>query len=82
MIAILGTEELTYYDHTIVDRARKIERFLSQPFFVAEVFTRIQGKYVKLYKTVEGFKQIVKGKCDKIPEGSFYMKGSMSDVIN
>ena len=82
VIAILGIEELTDYDHTIVDRARKIERFLSQPFFVAEVFTRIQGKYVKLYKTVEGFKQIVKGKCDKIPEGSFYMKGSMSDVIN
>ena len=49
---------------------------VSHPLFVVEVFTRIQGKYVKLYKTVEGFKQIVKGKCDKIPEGSFYMKGT------
>ena len=81
VIAILGVEELTDYDRTIVDRARKIERFLSQPFFVAEVFTRIQGRYVNLTKAVSGFKKIVEGDCDSFSGGSFYMKGDLSDVL-
>ena len=79
IIAILGIEELTDQDKTLVDRARKIERFLSQPFFVAEVFTRIPGRYVSLEDTVAGFRMILSGKCDNTPEGRFYMKGSMCD---
>ena len=77
VIAILGLDELTDEDRTVVNRARKIERFLSQPFFVAEVFTRIPGHYVTLVATVGGFKRIVLGECDSIPEGLFYLKGSM-----
>jgi F-type H+-transporting ATPase subunit beta len=77
VIAILGIEELTDYDRTIVERARKIERFLSQPFFVAEVFTRINGKYVSLDDTVAGFYNISIGKYDTVSEGDFYMKGSL-----
>jgi F-type H+-transporting ATPase subunit beta len=80
VIAILGLEELSDSDRLVVDRARKVERFLSQPFFVAEVFTRIQGRYVPLDSTVEGFSQIVSGDFDSVPEGLFYLKGSVSDV--
>jgi F-type H+-transporting ATPase subunit beta len=82
VIAILGLDELTDEDRTVVDRARKIERFLSQPFFVAEVFTRISGRYVSMDSTVSGFKQIITGECDTLSEGQFYLKGSMEDVIN
>jgi len=81
VIAILGLEELSDSDRLVVDRARKVERFLSQPFFVAEVFTRIQGRYVSLSETVAGFYQIVNGDLDSIPEGLFYLKGSLKDVL-
>ena len=74
VIAILGLEELSDQDRVIVDRARKIERFLSQPFFVAEVFTRIQGRYVCLDRTIEGFSQIVSGQLDICSEGAFSMR--------
>jgi F-type H+-transporting ATPase subunit beta len=82
LIAILGLEELSYQDRIVVDRARKIERFLSQPFFVAEVFTRIQGRYVSLDDTVIGFAQIVTGELDAQSEGAFYLVGAISDVVN
>jgi len=81
VIAILGLEELSDADRTIVDRARKVERFLSQPFFVAEVFTRIQGRYVSLADTVSGFSQIVNGELDVYSEGAFYLKGGICDVV-
>merc|ERR1719293_509792 len=80
VIAILGLDELTDEDRTVVNRARKIERFLSQPFFVAEVFTRISGRYVTLAATVAGFEKIISGECDTLAEGLFYLKGAMSDV--
>jgi F-type H+-transporting ATPase subunit beta len=82
VIAILGLEELSDQDRLVVDRARKVERFLSQPFFVAEVFTRIQGRYVSLADTVAGFSQIITGDLDIYSEGAFYLKGSVSDIIN
>ena len=78
MIAILGLEELSNQDRTIVDRARKVERYLSQPFFVAEIFTRIQGKYVSLAETIDGFGMIVEGQLDTWPEGDFYLIGKIS----
>merc|ERR1719437_328770 len=81
VIAILGLEELSDSDRLIVDRARKVERFLSQPFFVAEVSTRIQGRYVSLDSTVTGFCQIVSGEFDACSEGAFYLKGSISEVV-
>ena len=81
VIAILGLEELSDADRTIVDRARKVERFLSQPFFVAEVFTRIQGRYVSLADTVSGFTQIITGDLDVYSEGAFYLKGGICDVV-
>lgn len=81
VIAILGLEELSDQDRLTVDRARKVERFLSQPFFVAEVFTRIQGRYVPLDLTVQGFSQIISGEFDLIAEGLFYLKGSSQDII-
>jgi F-type H+-transporting ATPase subunit beta len=81
VIAILGLDELTDEDRTVVNRARKIERFLSQPFFVAEVFTRISGRYVTLAATVAGFEKIISGECDSISEGSFYLKGSIVETI-
>mmetsp|Transcript_69745 Transcript_69745/g.175665 ORF Transcript_69745/g.175665 Transcript_69745/m.175665 type:complete len:757 (-) Transcript_69745:15-2285(-) len=81
VIAILGLEELSDLDRLVVDRARKVERFLSQPFFVAEVFTRIQGRYVPLESTVSGFSQIVSGEFDSVAEGLFYLKGSSSEII-
>jgi len=77
VIAILGLEELSNQDRVVVNRARKIERFLSQPFFVAEIFTRIQGRYVCLNDTIIGFSQIVQGEFDKMSEGGFYLKGSL-----
>ncbi len=81
IIAILGIEELSDEDKKIVDRARKIQRFLSQPFFVAENFTGIKGKFVKLQDTVRGFGEILAGKYDDLPEENFYMKGGIEDVI-
>jgi F-type H+-transporting ATPase subunit beta len=80
IIAIMGIEELSETDRTIVARARKIQRFLSQPFFVAEVFSSIPGKYVKLADTVRSFKEILDGKHDDKPEDAFYMKGGIDEV--
>lgn len=81
IIAILGMDELSDDDKLIVSRARKIQKFLSQPFFVAEVFTGTPGKYVKLKDTIEGFKGIVEGKYDNIPEQAFYMVGNIEEVL-
>src|SRR5207244_12486842 len=78
---ILGIDELSDEDKQTVQRARKIERFLSQPFFVAEAFTGQPGKYVKVEDTIRGFKEIVEGKHDDIPERAFYMKGTIEEVI-
>jgi F-type H+-transporting ATPase subunit beta len=80
LIAILGLEELSYQDRIVVDRARKIERFLSQPFFVAEVFTRMEGRYVSLDDTIMGFTQIVTGELDAQSEGAFYLIGAISGM--
>lgn len=82
VIAILGLEELSNQDRVVVSRARKIERFLSQPFFVAEIFTRIQGSYVSLNDTIIGFSQIVTGELDILTEGGFYLKGTICDITN
>jgi F-type H+-transporting ATPase subunit beta len=81
IIAILGMDELSEDDKITVSRARKIQRFLSQPFFVAEAFTGSPGKYVKLEDTVKGFKMIVDGKLDDLPEQAFYMKGGIDEVV-
>ncbi len=81
IIAILGMDELSDDDKLIVRRARKIERFLSQPFFVAEVFTGQAGKYVSLRDTIRGFKGIIQGDYDHLPEQAFYMVGSIEEVI-
>lgn len=81
IIAILGMDELTEEDKLIVQRARKIQRFLSQPFFVAEAFTGTSGKYVKLKDTIAGFKELVEGKLDHIPEQAFYMVGTVDEVL-
>ena len=80
IIAILGMDELSEEDKLTVFRARKIQRFLSQPFHVAEVFTGTAGKYVSVEDTVKGFAEILDGKIDDVPEGNFYMKGSLSEV--
>jgi len=80
IIAILGMEELSEEDKQLVGRARKIQRFLSQPFFVAEQFTGSPGKYVKLADTVKSFKEILDGKHDDKSENAFYMKGDISEV--
>jgi len=80
IIAILGVEELSDEDKLTVSRARKIQKFLSQPFFVAEQFTGTQGKYVKLVDTIRGFKEILEGHHDDKPEQAFYMKGSIEEV--
>ncbi|MCR3754596.1 MAG: ATP synthase F1 complex subunit beta [Candidatus Westeberhardia cardiocondylae] len=82
IIAILGMDELSENDKLIVFRARKIQRFLSQPFFVSEVFTSVPGKYVSLKDTLHGFKCIVEGHCDHIPENFFYMVGTIEEVYN
>jgi F-type H+-transporting ATPase subunit beta len=81
IIAILGIDELSEDDKIIVARARKIQRFLSQPFFVAEVFTGAPGRYVPLNETIRGFKELVEGKYDDIPEQAFYMVGTMDEAI-
>ena len=81
IIAILGMDELSEEDKVIVDRARKIERFLSQPFFVAEVFTGSPGKYVSLEENIAGFKGILEGKYDDLPENAFYMVGNIDEAI-
>ncbi|RVZ63277.1 F0F1 ATP synthase subunit beta [Helicobacter pylori] len=81
IIAILGLDELSEEDKKTVERARKIEKFLSQPFFVAEVFTGSPGKYVTLQETLEGFRGILEGKYDHIPENAFYMVGSIQEVL-
>jgi F-type H+-transporting ATPase subunit beta len=81
IIAILGMDELSEEDKATVERARKIEKFLSQPFFVAEVFTGSPGKYVSLEDTIAGFKGILEGKYDHLPENAFYMVGDMSEAI-
>jgi F-type H+-transporting ATPase subunit beta len=81
IIAILGIDELSDEDKLTVARARKIERFLSQPFFVATQFTGLEGKYVKIEDTIRGFKEVVEGKHDDIPEQAFYMVGTIEDVL-
>ena len=81
IIAILGMDELSEDDKLTVARARKIQRFLSQPFFVAEVFTGTPGKYVPLKETIRGFKMLVDGECDHLPEQAFYMVGSIDEAF-
>jgi F-type H+-transporting ATPase subunit beta len=81
IIAILGIDELSEDDKIIVSRARKIERFFSQPMFVAEQFTGIPGKYVSLKETIRGFREILDGKHDLLPEQAFYMVGSIDEVV-
>jgi F-type H+-transporting ATPase subunit beta len=81
IIAILGMDELSPEDKLAVNRARKIQRFLSQPFHVAEVFTGSPGKYVSLKETIAGFKAIVDGEYDDLPEQAFYMIGSIDEAV-
>ena len=81
IIAILGIDELSEDDKLVVARARKIQKFLSQPFFVAEQFTGKAGRYVKVQDTIKGFKEIVEGKHDDIPEQAFYMVGTIEEVL-
>ena len=80
IIAILGVDELSEEDKQVVFRARKIQKFLSQPFFVAEPFTGMKGKYVDLKDTIDGFSKIIKGECDDMPEQAFYMVGSLEEA--
>lgn len=80
ILSILGMSELSLEDRLIVERARKIQRFLSQPFFVASVYSGRSGKYVSIEETVEGFREIVDGECDDIPEDRFYMVGNIEEV--
>jgi F-type H+-transporting ATPase subunit beta len=81
IIAILGMDELSEDDKVTVGRARKLERFFSQPFHVAEQFTGTPGVYVRLEETVRGFKEILEGKHDELPEQAFYMVGTIEDAI-
>ena len=81
IIAILGMEELSEQDRQTVNRARRIQRFLSQPFFVAEGATGHAGRYVPLEETVRGFSEIIAGNCDHIPEQFFFMQGTLADVL-
>jgi F-type H+/Na+-transporting ATPase subunit beta len=81
IIAIIGIDELSDDDKLSVSRARKIQKFLSQPFHVAEQFTGLKGVYVKLSDTVRSFKEIADGKHDEIPEQAFYMQGTIDDVL-
>ena len=81
IIAILGMDELSEDDKVLVGRARRIQRFLSQPFFVASQFTGRDGKYVKLGDTIESFERVVSGEFDHLPEQAFYMVGGIEDVI-
>ncbi|HQZ40990.1 MAG TPA: F0F1 ATP synthase subunit beta, partial [Vicinamibacterales bacterium] len=81
IIAILGIDELSEEDRLTVSRARKIQRFLSQPFFVASQFTGREGKYVSIGDTIRGFKEVVDGKHDAVPEQAFYLQGTIEDVL-
>jgi len=81
IIAILGMDELSEEDKLIVTRARKVQRFLSQPMHVAEAFTGTSGAYVKLPDTVRGFKELLEGKYDDLPEQAFHMVGTIEDVV-
>ncbi|HXN07934.1 MAG TPA: F0F1 ATP synthase subunit beta, partial [Nitrospiria bacterium] len=81
IIAILGMDELSEDDKLTVARARKIQKFLSQPFHVAEAFTGSPGRYVKLKETVKGFKELVEGKHDNLPEQAFYMVGTIEEAV-
>jgi F-type H+-transporting ATPase subunit beta len=81
IIAILGIDELSEEDKLTVSRARKLQRFLSQPFFVAEQFTGFKGKYVPIADTTRGFKEIVDGKHDELPEQAFYMVGTIEEAV-
>jgi F-type H+-transporting ATPase subunit beta len=81
IIAILGMDELSDEDKLVVSRARKVQRFLSQPFFVAEAFTGLAGKYVKLEETIKGFKEIIAGRHDSLPESAFYLVGTIEEAI-
>jgi len=81
IIAILGIDELPEEDKIIVARARKIQRFLSQPFFVAEQFTGLKGKYVPIAETVRSFKEVLEGKHDDLPEQAFYLVGGIDEVV-
>jgi len=81
IIAILGMDELSDEDKLVVSRARKAQRFLSQPFFVAEAFTGLAGKYVKLEDTIKGFKEIIAGRHDNLPENAFYLVGTIEEAI-
>jgi F-type H+-transporting ATPase subunit beta len=81
IIAILGMDELSDDDKNTVSRARKVEKFLSQPFFVAEVFTGSPGKYVSVKDTIQGFKEILDGVHDDVPEQAFYMVGSIDEAL-
>jgi F-type H+-transporting ATPase subunit beta len=81
IIAILGMDELSDEDKLTVSRARKVQRFLSQPFFVAEIFTGSSGKYVSLKDTIKGFRGIIDGEYDNLPEQAFYMVGSIVEVV-
>jgi F-type H+-transporting ATPase subunit beta len=80
IIAILGVDELSEEDKIIVGRARKIERFLSQPFFVAEQFTGIQGKYTPIDETIQSFKRLTEGEYDHLPEQAFFMVGGIEEA--
>jgi F-type H+-transporting ATPase subunit beta len=81
IIAILGMDELSEEDKLIVSRARKIQRFLSQPFHVAEVFTGMPGKFVDLADTIAGFQGLIEGKYDYMPEAAFYMVGTIEEAV-
>jgi F-type H+-transporting ATPase subunit beta len=81
IIAILGLDELSEEDRLVVARARKVERFLSQPFFVAEVFTGSPGKYVSLAETIQGFKMVLAGELDALPEQAFYLVGNVDEAV-
>jgi len=81
IIAILGMEELSEEDKLTVNRARRIQRFLSQPFFVAEKFSSFKGRYVKLEDTIRGFSEIIEGKHDDLPEQAFWMVGDIDEAV-
>src|SRR3712207_9027291 len=80
IIAILGIDELSEEDKVIVGRARRLQRFLSQPFFVAEQFTGLEGKFVELDDTIRSFKEVVEGKHDELPEQAFYLVGNIDEI--
>jgi F-type H+/Na+-transporting ATPase subunit beta len=81
IIAILGMDELSEEDKLTVARARKVQRFLSQPFFVAEQFTGLKGAFVKIEDTIRAFKEIIEGKHDSLPEQAFYLVGTIEDAL-